>query len=98
MADVTLHDEALEEFRRATDWYESRTPGVGERYADTIESTLVEIGVEPERYPRYDHEFREAPVPKFPYSVIDRALLSGDVQVIAVSHASRAPGDWRDRA
>ncbi len=59
---------------------------------------LVEIGVEPGRYPRLDSEFREAAVPRFPYSAIYRALPSGDVQVIAVAHASRAPGYWRDRA
>ena len=59
---------------------------------------LDEITGRPDRYPYYDSEFREAAVPQFPYSVIYRPLPTGDVQVIAVAHASRAPGYWRDRA
>ena len=94
MANVTLHDEALEEFRQATRWYELRTPGVGERYSDAVEKMVVEVGEHPDRYPKYDRVFREAGTAGYPY----RVLPSGDVQVIAVAHASRAPGYWRDRA
>ena len=52
----------------------------------------------PSRYPPSDTEFREAGLTDYPYSVIYRALPSGDVQVMAVAHASREPGSWRDRA
>ena len=61
-----------------------------------MNSILGAIGAQPDRYAWYDQESREAAVSGYPYSVIYRALPSGDVQVIA--HASRAPGYWRDRA
>ena len=98
MPNVILHDEALGEFRQATRWYEFRTPGVGERYADAVEKVIVEVGEQPDRFPRLDRVFREAGMTDYPYSVIYRALPSGDVQVVAIAHASREPGYWRGRA
>ena len=58
---------------------------------------MAQIGEQPDRYGWYDDEFREAVLRRYPYSVVYRVATSGDVQVIAVAHASREPGYWRDR-
>ena len=67
------------------------------RFTASVDRVVEQFRVQPDRYPPYDSEFREAGVPDFPYSVVYRVLASGDVQVIAVAHASREPGYWRDR-
>ena len=98
MAELRYHPDADDEAKAALRWYDARSPRKARRFDSLLERTFDEIVGQPDRYPRLDREFREAAVPQFPYSVIYRALPSGDVQVIAVAHASREPGYWRDRA
>ena len=98
MIRLVQHPEAEDELQVALAWYISRSRRKALRFDRTLDDVMQEIRTHPDRYPRLDREFREAAVPKFPYSVIYRALPSGDVQVVAVAHASREPGYWRDRA
>ena len=98
MAEVILHPAALQEFQEAVAWYQQRSAGTAERFASEVQRTLEVIGEQPERFGWYDQEFREAPTRLYPYSLIYRVLPSGDVQIIAVAHASREPDYWRRRA
>ncbi len=98
MSEVILHEEAEEEFEAAQLWHLSHSKRSAERFTRAVRRVAEEALTYPTRYPEYDAEFREAGMTDYPYSVIYRALPSGDVQVIAVAHASRAPGYWRDRA
>jgi len=95
---VVHHPEAEDEFETAQLWYFSHSQRSAKRFAAAVDRVVERFRVQPDRYPLYDAEFREAGLSDYPYSVIDRALPSGDVQVIAVAHASREPGYWRDRA
>ena len=95
---LRYHPDADDEAKVALRWYAARSPREARRFDSALGRIFDEIVGRPDRYPRLDSEFREAAVPRFPYSVIYRALPTGDVQVIAVAHASRAPGYWRDRA
>ncbi len=98
MIRLVQHPEAEDELQVALAWYISRSRRKALRFDKKLDGVMEEIRTHPDRYPQLDHEFREAAVPKFPYSVIYRAMPSGDVQVVAVAHASREPGYWRDRA
>ena len=79
-------------------WYFSRGHRTAMRFTAAVDRVVEQFRMQPDRYPHYDTEFREAGLTDYPYSVIYRALPSGDVQVMAVAHASREPGSWRDRA
>ena len=98
MIRLLQHPEADDELQAAIAWYANQGGRKALRFDKKIDGVMQEIRTQPDRYPHYDAEFREAAVPKFPYSVIYRVMPSGDVQVIAVAHASREPGYWRDRA
>ena len=98
MANVGFDSAALDEYQRAVAWYLARNSRAANVFTSAVGSILAAIGTHPDRFPRLDSEFREAGLTDYPYSVIYRALPSGDVQVIAVAHASREPGYWRDRA
>ena len=98
MSRLFQHPEADDELQAALQWYTQQGGRKALRFDQKVDGVMQEIRSRPDRFPQLDAEFREAPVPKFPYSVIYRALPSGDVQVIAVAHASREPGYWRDRA
>ena len=97
MARLLQHPEAEDEAIVALKWYVARSRKKALRFDAKLDGVMREIRTQPDRYPYCDAEFREAGVPDFPYSLIYRVLASGDVQVIAVAHASREPGYWRDR-
>ena len=98
MADVILHPAARREVDDALDWYAARNPRAATRLDGSLGRLFQGVGAQPARYPPIDAEFREAGVPGFPYSVVYRELASGEVEVIAVAHASRDPHYWRGRA
>ena len=98
MIRLIQHPEADAEASEAVRWYTARSPRKAVRLDAALDGVFDEIARRPDRYPRLDPEFREASVPRFPYSVIYRELPTGDVEVIAVAHASREPGYWRGRA
>ncbi len=98
MNKVVLHEAAEGEFEDAQLWHLSHSRRSADRFIRSVRRVAEEALSNPTRYPLYDSEFRESGMTDYPYSVIYRALPTGDVQVIAVAHASRAPGYWRDRA
>jgi toxin ParE1/3/4 len=44
----------------------------------------------------YDPDIRSAKVVRFPYRVV-YVVVASDIDVVAVAHAKRRPGYWRDR-
>ncbi len=98
MSKLLYHPDADDEVKAALRWSVARSPRKARQLDTALGRVLDVVLTRPDRFASLDHEFREAAVPKFPYSVIYRVLPSGDVQVVAVAHASRAPGYWRERA
>ena len=99
MAEVTLHRAAQREFREAVRWIRDDRGGrAAARFAARIQRMFLLIGEKPERHATLEDDLREAIAVRYPYSLIYRTLPAGDVQVIAVAHASREPGYWRGRA
>jgi toxin ParE1/3/4 len=98
MANVTFHPEAQREYQAAIGWYQQRNAAAAARFVAEVERIVAAIAEHPDRYARYDDEFREAGLQqRFPYSIIYRIEPSGDVLVMAVAHASREPGYWQGR-
>lgn len=63
-----------------------------------MERVLAQVGTQPEQYGWYDDTLREAVLRRYPYSIVYRVEMSGEVLVLAVAHASREPGYWQSRA
>jgi len=95
---VQFSQPASEEFAAAVRWYEMRRPGLGGDFYDAIVRTIDMIRAHPEigtaRTGRFPN--RQLRVPRFPFQVVYR-IRDDDIQVVAVAHASRRPGYWRDR-
>lgn len=92
---------AAEELESAAEWYEQERRGYGalfvsevarnvERAADFPKSGVGVRGSDPER------DVRSFAMRRFPYLVVT-AIVGGRRAVVAVAHASRRPGYWRDR-
>jgi plasmid stabilization system protein ParE len=96
VAEATFHPEAQAEYAAAIRWYEERSERAASRFEDEVERVVERIVASPESFPKYDADRRFAVVHRFPYSVVYQ-LDAGEVRVVAVAHASRAPGYWQFR-
>jgi toxin ParE1/3/4 len=91
-----FHPDAGAEYTQAAQYYAARAPELGVHFYDEIERIIGEVRRQPERFFRFSPPARRALARKFPYSVI--YLDEPDrVWIVAVMHAQRRPGYWRER-
>ena len=99
MKPFLINELASEEFREAVRWYEERRPGWGGKLFDavghTVELILAHPEIGAERPGR--NSSRQLPVLGFPYTVAYR-IREQDIYIVAVAHAKRRPGYWKNRA
>lgn len=93
---VRYRAEALDDVRRARDWYEAHRSGLGFRFEDTFFQVAESLAHSPERCPVLEGEYRRMLVGKFPYLLIFR-LHEDTAQIVAVFHAHRDPESLRRR-
>ncbi len=92
----TFYPDAGEEYARAVEYYADIAPELGSRFHDEIERLIREVRRRPERFFRFSPPAQRALAYKFPYSLV--YLDEPDrVWIVAVMHAKRRPGYWRER-
>lgn len=94
-------EEAADELVAAAEWYESERLGYGELFVSEVRTAVERAADFPECGARVEGSVPELEVRlfrtrRFPYSVIT-AIVAGRRAVVAVAHASRRPGYWRER-
>jgi toxin ParE1/3/4 len=94
---IILADEARADALGAFAFYESRRPGLGERFREHVDSAISKIQRSPERYPVVYRDLRRRRVERFPYAVFYR-VYPGVVVVVALMHGRQDPSVWKDRA
>jgi plasmid stabilization system protein ParE len=96
-----FHPEARAEFVANVDWYDEREAGVGARFEAAVREAIDAAVDSPESWatwPDWNREpvVRSRRVTGFPYRVA--YFVDGDaLVVVAIAHAKRRPGYWRDR-
>lgn len=96
-----FHPEARAEFVEDVDWYDDREAGVGERFDVSVRAAIDAAVDSPESWavwPGWKREpvVRSKGVSDFPYRVV--YFVRDDLLIIvAVAHAKRRPGYWRER-
>ncbi len=93
---IEFHPSAIDEARAARLWYESRSELVSRRFMDALDQGIEKLSETPQRFPVYRFGTRRYLLRGFPFILYYREM-SDRVQVIAVAHAKRKPGYWRDR-
>lgn len=94
---VLFLDPAEDEFAEAIAYYDARSRGLGDRFAEAVESQLRKICDLPKAAAEIDQGFRRRLVPNYPYSVIYE-IIGEQIVIHAVAHQSRRPGYWRGRS
>lgn len=89
---------ARREFIRAADWYDSRSPGLGDRFLDDLGRGLRAIAEFPQAHLATVGTYRRCLLAVFPYALIYRIdEFAGTIVIVAVAHNSRKPRYWLRR-
>lgn len=98
---IKWHPEAEAEFDAEIGWYDGREVGLGDRFEGEVLFAIDESADTPDAWPPWpdwerDPLVRSKGVDGFPFRVVyyvEDELLT----ILAVAHAKRRPGYWRDR-
>ena len=93
---IELDPEAEAELESAVDWHLSQSRAAADRFADVYERAVEAIYQFPEIGRPLGGGLRRLNLARTDYAIIYR-LRDDTATVIAVAHASRRPGYWRER-
>jgi plasmid stabilization system protein ParE len=93
---VRFKAAALKELYDAVSWYESHEVGLGARFEQEINSTLVRIKEAPEQFPIVRQHARKALASRFPYAIYF-TIVEERIIVIAIYHGARDLSKLRSR-
>jgi toxin ParE1/3/4 len=92
-----FHEAAAADYDAAYDWYLKRSLEVALKFDAEVDRALAQIGQAPQRWAAGPHSTRRLLLRQFPFTLIYREQLSGDIQIMAVAHTSRKPEYWKER-
>jgi toxin ParE1/3/4 len=93
---LTYHPEAEAELVEAAEFYEARTPGLGERFLHEFDAAVAEIQTSPGLWPLVESDLRCHTMRRFPFGIY-YLVRADELRVLVVKHHSRHPDFWRDR-
>jgi plasmid stabilization system protein ParE len=93
---ITFLPEAQSEFLDAISHYEEARPGLGQRFKDEVDRTLLWLAEHPEHCRLRPGGYRRMNVRVFPY-YIPYIVRQTTLWVLAVAHGSRKPEYWSQR-
>ena len=96
MIRVDFISEAAEEVQAARDWYAEQSPSAALGFVDEIAAAIERIRDAPDRWPPSVSGTRRLLVHRFPFVIFYRRT-GRSIDIVAVAHAKRRPGYWRDR-
>jgi toxin ParE1/3/4 len=91
-----FHEEAALEYEAAVEWYLERSRVAASKFVDAISGGVDKIVDARDRWPAGDLSTRRFLLQRFPFAIVYRELPS-IIQVLAIAHASRRPGYWKER-
>lgn len=93
---LEILDDALADAEDAARWYAELSDAAGGAFVDELEHAIAAIQRMPASWPRFVHGTRRFLLKRFPYSIVYRAN-DHRIVIVAVAHAHRRPGYWRER-
>jgi plasmid stabilization system protein ParE len=93
---VEFDPAAVEEGKVAHEWYQLRIPRIAAAFMEELDVAVEKIVEAPRRWPSYLRGTRRYLLRRFPNMVIYGETEAG-IQILAVAHARRRPGYWKDR-
>ena len=96
MVRIQFHPAAIIEARDARRWYAAREPEVADAFMREFDAAIKHIARFPKTWPLFEIGTRRKLLKRFPLHVIYREVPDA-VEIVAVMHERRRPGDWHNR-
>ncbi len=93
---LTYHPEAEAELVEAAEFYEAKSPELGERFLNEFDAAVAEIQASPGLWPIVEGDLRCHTMRRFPFGIYYR-VLPDELRVLVVKHHRRHPDFWRHR-
>jgi plasmid stabilization system protein ParE len=93
---VEFHEKASLEYEAALEWYLERSVLAASKFAAALSRAMDMIVDAPDRWPAGSHGTRRFLLQRFPFAIVYRELPAA-IQVLAIAHARRKPGYWKQR-
>ncbi len=87
---------AHDEFEEATSFYNRRRAGLGDEFAEEVESTIQRILDHPRAWHPLSPRTRRCRTRRFPYGVIYQ-IRDDQILIVAIMDLRRRPDYWKDR-
>jgi plasmid stabilization system protein ParE len=94
---LRVHPAAAAELGAAVRWYAARSPGAARDFVWEVNARAERVRGAPDRWPRDVHSTRQHLLPFFPFRLVYQ-VGNGAIDLVAVAHGGRRPGDWRSRS
>lgn len=82
--------------REAAGWYDRRSHGLGDAFADLVSQVVADVFAAPEQFAVSPAGCRHALVPRFPYVVLFD-VVDDELLMFGVLHTARSMEKWRER-
>ena len=96
MKGLRVHEAARREAYVATAWYAERSIPSARRFRDDLLASFSHAAASPLCYPTYLHGTRRVVLRRFPYFIVFFDWQD-EIYIVAVAHAKRRPGYWKER-
>ncbi len=93
---VEFHPDAISEACSTREWYHERSANTAMAFMAELDDAVEQIAQAPERWASFIHGTRHYLFRRFPYVLVYRQTTQS-IHVVAVAHAKRRPGYWKDR-
>ena len=87
---------ALQELDDATEYYELKVSGLGNRFKDEVKDAIRRIRDYPDAWAIEKKDVRRHLLHRFPYKIL-YSIEPDYIYVIAIAHCHRRPDYWIDR-
>jgi plasmid stabilization system protein ParE len=93
---IDFHPAATAELEDSADWYAERSEAAARGFAEAVDAAIAKIADNPGRFLKIDARHRACSVERYPFQVVfrDDGIR---IYIVAVAHAKRRPGYWKDR-
>ena len=95
---INISDEAKIDIIKATEWYDNKQFGLGERLIKRIDEAILQIIYQPFAYVKIFLSFRKISTKQFSYFIYYYINTEKNlIDIIAILHTKRNPMIWKKR-